>query len=930
MVSNVRKGIRIGLLSMTLGCALPVLAASESDEYLAEAKKYLAEGEGKSAIIQLKNSLKSDPSNADARLLLGELYLRSGNAEGAAKELGRAARLGAPKDQWMVGLGQALLMQNDFDEVLNEINPDEGMSAAKHATALAIRGNAYMALNDVENAQLAYEKALTVQNSNPLARLGNARLLLKDNKRDEAAEQFTEVLSEYPEHVETRLARGELYRSLNKLPEAVEDFSVAVEKAPHDSRGYMGRALASIGMQDLELAEKDVKELKKRAGKLPVVNYLSGLLEFQRKDYDASAESLQLALRNAPENLQAQMLYGIVSYARGQYTIAEDYLGRVSSRIPRNPQLSKLLAASRLKLKDHRGAIEVLEPLVEATDSKDVQALALLGTAYLQAGENEKGTEAMAKAVELDPEQALLRTQLAAGRIALGDAEGAISHLESAVTLGQDIIQADVLLVLGYLQQKQYDEAIEAAEDLEKRMPESPIPPNLTGLAYMAQNKYEQADAKFQESLSVDPSFVVANMNLARMSLLQNKPEQAKTYYGKALKQSPGNQGALLGLAVLASSAGNEAEAEDYLQQAYDANPGSLRPTLLLAELLLKKKEPLKAARLLTGLTEEQAKTPAALRLQGMSQLQSGDFSSAKLTFERLVDLQPNSVESWFQLARAQAATGDHARSRESFDRAIALDEQHQLPLIWIGKGELELRDKRYQEALDLSLEMQKHFPGNAMAYEIEAAAYRGMGKVQQAIRAVEKAVRAEGSSQRINLFAHTLAASGDTPKAVYMLEDWLEKNQDDGVSWSTLGMMYQQMGNNDKALPAYEKAVDLTGGNPVVLNNMAWLYLDSDIRKAADLSRQAYEIAPERAEIVDTYGWVLFKQGKHKEALNVLQQALVIAPRNPEIGLHVAQALHQLGRNKEAKPLLERIVNDHPHTPFSKPARDLLKKLGG
>jgi len=929
MLRKINSVICLALLGFVLGYGLPAVAASESEEYFADAKKYLAEGKRREAVIQLKNAIKTDPTNAPARVLLGTLYLGSGEIGGARKELGRAGRLGAVKDEWLVGLGQAMLMENDFDAILNEIKPDQSMSQERHATALAIRGNAYLGLNDAGNASQAYEEALGIQPGNPLARLGKARILLRENKLEEAAEQFSEVLRDNPEHVATRLARADLYRSLKKLPEAVADYTTALEKQPHNIRAYIGRALANLTQGNLEEGEKDITTLKKRAKQVPVVSYLGGLLAFLQKDYDKSSEELQLVLRSAPENLQAQMLYGIVSYARGQYTIADDYLTRVANRAGNNLQLTKLLSASRIKLKNYRGAIEVLEPMVESAETPDVQSLALLGTAYLMAGENAKGTELMSKAVEIDPEQAVLRTQLAAGRIALGDAEGAVSDLEAAVNLGQDLIQADVLLVLGYLNQKQHDKAIQAAMDLEQRMPDSPVPPNLTGLAYMAQGKFEDAQKKYQEALKIDPAFTVANMNLARMALLKKDEATARTYFEKVIKQSPGHEGALLALAGLAANAGRSQEALDRLNEANRANPKSLRPILMLSEMHLKNNEPLKAINLLAGVDAKAARNPAVLRLRGMAHLQSGEFSSARASFEELVERRPKVVEGWFQLARSQAASGDMNASRDSFAKAIELDSEHKLPLLWLGLGELELREKRYQAALDHALEMQKHFPGNAMAYEIEAAAHRGMGNVQKTLKAVEKAVRAEGNSKRINLFAHTLAASGNTPKAVYMLEEWLENNQADGVSWTTLGMMYQQMGQDEKALSAYDQSIKLSGGNPVVLNNMAWLYMDENPQRAAELARQAYDIAPERAEIVDTYGWVLFKQGKHKEALNILQQALVLSPRNPEIALHVADALHHLGRNNEAKPLLERILQDHPHTAFAAPARELLKKVG-
>jgi cytochrome c-type biogenesis protein CcmH/NrfG len=95
-------------------------------------------------------------------------------------------------------------------------------------------------------------------------------------------------------------------------------------------------------------------------------------------------------------------------------------------------------------------------------------------------------------------------------------------------------------------------------------------------------------------------------------------------------------------------------------------------------------------------------------------------------------------------------------------------------------------------------------------------------------------------------------------------------------------------------------------------------------------LATKAYELAPSRAEIIDTYGWVLFRTGRERDGLAALQQALVIAPRNPEIALHVAEALHQMQRDSEARPMLERVVRDHPNTEFAESAKRLLGRLRG
>ena len=57
--------------------------AVDAGEYLGEAQSYFDKGEYRTAVIPLKNALLIDPDNGQARLLLGQTYLRLGWLFGA-------------------------------------------------------------------------------------------------------------------------------------------------------------------------------------------------------------------------------------------------------------------------------------------------------------------------------------------------------------------------------------------------------------------------------------------------------------------------------------------------------------------------------------------------------------------------------------------------------------------------------------------------------------------------------------------------------------------------------------------------------------------------------------------------------------------------------------------------------------------------------
>lgn len=929
LVMSQGKGLlrMVAVLVLTFGMHAAV--AAQADEYVADAREFVAKGQLKAAVIELKNALQADPAHVEARIMLGALYLRGADGAAAAKEFGRARDLGAPTADWLPGYTQALVMQRDFRRILDEVTVDSSLAPALQAELLAQRGNANLALESAEQARADYQAALDIDAKNPMARLGMAQILLSGGDDQGALAQLNQVVADSPSNAEVLLARADLLRRQQYIEDAKADYAKAVELAPGNPRAHAGLALANLALRDIGAAKASIQTLKDLVPSLPAVNYLQALVYFQEQNLDGASDELQELLRVAPTNIQAQLLYGVVSYARQEYTIADDYLTRVLASAPGNLQIVKLLGAARLKLRQPERAAQILSSAV-TPDSSDAQLLALLGTAYIQSGDNTRGSEFIQRAVELDPDQALLRTQLAIGRIASGETAEAISQLESAVALGQDVIQADVLLVLSYLNKQQFDKAIAASTGLEQRMADSPIPYNLTGLAYLAQREFDQARARFERALQLDPAFVVARMNLARLALAADKPEDAEAAYQQVLRQDPKHLGAMLGMAGLAQRNNDSNAMQSWLQRANNANPDALQPIVMLAEQYLRRNEGLKAINVLSGIRGDKAELAGVLRLKGMAQLQSGDYRNATYTLRRLTEVRPDYIEAWFQYARAQAAAGDPGGARESFRRAVELDAEHKVPVVWIGLGELELREQRYAAALDVANDIQRHFPGNVYGYDIEAAAHRGLGEAEKALAAAEQALQVESTSNRMNAYANALAVAGQSGRAITVLQDWLKTNANDGSAWATLGLLQQQRGREQEAVDAYEQALKHVQGNAVLYNNLAWLYLERNGERAIEMASKAYEMAPSRAEIVDTYGWVLFKNGRQREGLAALQQALIIAPRNAEIALHTAQALHELQRDAEARPLLERVVREHPDSVHEKLARTLLGQLRG
>ena len=92
--------------------------------------------------------------------------------------------------------------------------------------------------------------------------------------------------------------------------------------------------------------------------------------------------------------------------------------------------------------------------------------------------------------------------------------------------------------------------------------------------------------------------------------------------------------------------------------------------------------------------------------------------------------------------------------------------------------------------------------------------------------------------------------------------------------------------------------------------------------------ARAAHELAPENPMVIDTLGWVFFKQGKFEEALPLLRDARLRAPGNAEIRYHLARVLTATGRKSEAKRELQEALRLATKFEGADDARALLQSL--
>ena len=913
-------GLTLALLIGPLGHPAQASPASE------KARTALERGDLRTATIELKNALQSDPTDADARLLLARIYLEVGNGEGAEKEIRVAIDLGADPGLSRLDLVEALILQGRFDEAMQRLEAGGEVAADDAPRALILRGKAALGEERRDEARALFLKAQELDPDSVEAALGVVRVTSSEGDNTATAAALDELLVRFPDNVDALLMRAELYRVEGKPGKANALFGKVLEQDPKNAPAKLGRATVLIGQGKLEQARKVLGGLSKAEQGHPMSLYLMGVLDFQGQQWDAAAQRLEKVLSMMPGHVQSQLLLGIIRYNKGDLETADEYLSNVLAAAPGNLQARKVLAATRIKMREPKRAIEALLPVAQQGDP---QTLALLGSAYMLDGDLEQGQALLDQAVTNAPDAAALRTQLALSLLAGGKTDKAIDELQTAVDLGQDILQADVLLVLAHLKNKEYDQALTASQNLEQRHPESPIPFNLTGLAHLAKGDLPAAKAGFEKALEIDPQFATAYINLARADVAEGNLEAAEGRYQKVLEMSPKHLGALLGLAAVAEQRDDAEGLVAALERAQDANPTATQPGLLLARYYITRGDHLKALTMATDMASRFPDDDAVLQMLARAQTLSDQVPNALRTFEQLIRRSPDDPQLHYLVGGAHWKGKDFREAQAAFRKALELKPDFVDAEIALASVSLDSGDS--ETALASARRLQSAYPDQSVGYRVEGRILKSEGQPAAATVAFQQAFEREKSSATARELAESLHESGRTADAIQVLEGWMQATPADLDSKAMLGLYLQQAGRPADAIAVYESIVgESRQANPLLLNNLAWLYHEQGDQRAQGVAKQAYELAPTRPEVADTYGWILYHAGEKHQGLTILQQAYLAFPSQTEIGYHVAVALDGLGRRDESVQVLKKILRDDPNAQHVKDAQALLNKLGG
>jgi cellulose synthase operon protein C len=898
----------LGNMALSVLLLLPMAACNTDTpaSLIASGKQFIEKKDPRAAMIQFKAALQLDNRSGEARYLLGQTLLDSGDAIGATTELSKALDLKYTAEKVVPAMARALLLSGDYVKLTSQLGgvvletPEAAASLRTSvAAAWSARGERTMADEGISTA------LESVPNFGPALTL-RTRLLASDRKFDQALAITETLIKNDPKLQDAWQLKGDILLASRKDSKGAEE---AFRQALSIDKAYVPAHLAIISTK---LADRDLVGARAQADQLravlpnhPQSMFVDAAVAFSANDLTKARELSQLLMRMAPTNLAVLQLAGAVESQLGSLGLAESFFGKALQIAPDLNSARRGLAQVYLRLGQNIKVLQTLQPLL-GSEGNDAEAQAMAGDAAMRMGNTRASEVFFNRAAQLNPADARVGTAVALSRLSRGETGAGFAELQSLAAKSLDVYP-DQALVSSLLARGDVEAALKAALAMQKKQPESTAVLETLGRVQVERKDYVAARAAFEQALKKDPGLFVAVAALASVDVLENKPDAAQKRLEASVQADPRNISALMALAELrARRDAPSDEVRKLLADAITAAPSDPAPRLQLIEFHLRNRQYREAMAAAQEASIALPNNVNVLDAAGRAQMEAGNVEQALNTFRKMAGLDTKSPLPYTRLADVYKQSGKRLEAEVALKKALEIEPG--LQLAQAALADLLFSSGRRAEALSYIQNLKRERSNEAGPYLIEGAYHRRLKAVDAAI-AVYRAGLEKTNDPRIARELYTaLIANGRLAEGDRFGSSWMKAHENDAAFEFLLSDRNIRLGELETAQAQLQRVVAQFPDNALALNNLAWTQATRGKPGAAALAQKAVSLAPNSAAMLDTLAFALESEKRLPEALAAQKRAVELAPNQNAMRLKLAKIAVKSGDKNLARSELERL----------------------
>ncbi|TMM45628.1 XrtA/PEP-CTERM system TPR-repeat protein PrsT [Colwellia ponticola] len=893
--------------SLYLSVALALTACSEQvsvESHLKNAKIYLNENKVNESIIELKNAISGDSQNAEARFLLGQVYLNLGDGAAAVKELEHAKQFNYAANKVLPLLARAYILTDSDIDVLELSGEASKLANEEHSRYLAYQTLAALRSEQPEQAKESATLAQSLGQENLYSMLASAYLALSENNYDEVSSLISRILVIDAKQVDALMLQGQVSMVTKDYQQAANSFKEYLALQPRSGivQILLADSLLKSG-QDKE-AEKHADAILAKVANQPFAHYIKAMVAFNAKNFTKASEHAETALSANFNQFNLKLVAGASAFYIKNWQQSHRHLSSVVKYLPKDHQARRMLAVTQLEL----GLVDEISATIgdfEGSQAGEAQFLSALSYKLLALGATDEAKKLLEQTESVTAKSASDNARQGILKLMMNDPSG-IEDLQEAIALDPEFIEAELALAYAALQSNDIDQAREIAVKWQEKYPDKAGGYSLLASIAIKEQKYEAAEAALKQSLVLEPDNLFALMEQLRLARQQNNETLSKKRADYLVKLAPSNN------KVLRSYFGvyqNEM-ALATLQTAYQADKADINKAVLVAEAMISLSQYKEAEGLLASLAESPNLPKRYWQLMIYNLKKLNDGRNIQSVLEKWLKASPYHLDPVILLADLHASTGNNERALTVVKRGLEYHQDN--VMLQLVNMQLLLNSKKIIDAkalyetlatVNINEALKAGFLGRILLLE---------EKFTPAIPKLTLLYQTYPSSQNAGYLAGAYLGNKEEAEAIKVLEGYLLIDPNENRIKTMLAGLYLQ-DDTSKAITVYDDVVSKQPKNVIAHNNLAWLYLKQNkIDKALLHAKEAFSLAPEIPNIADTYGQVLLQAGDNKEALKYASKAFDLTQgKDSDIALNYVEVLIANSHFDEAKVTIKKIVTN-------------------
>jgi TolB-like protein/Tfp pilus assembly protein PilF len=231
---------------------------------------------------------------------------------------------------------------------------------------------------------------------------------------------------------------------------AIQTFAAAIAIDPAFARAYAGMAdchsflclYFGKGAPAIEAANAASETAIRLNPQLSDAHVSRGLALFLKRDYEAAERHLRRALELDPRLYDAHYIFGRMCFSRGQIAEAADRFREACALVPEAYDAWYLLGMCYRRLgeaaRGKRADFACMEAVQKAVRSHpdDTRAWTMGASVLAEMGEPDRSAEWLARALAIDPDEAIIQYNATCVYVALQRHDDALRSLGAAIALG--------------------------------------------------------------------------------------------------------------------------------------------------------------------------------------------------------------------------------------------------------------------------------------------------------------------------------------------------------------------------------------------------------------------------------------------------------------------------------------------------------------